>query len=88
MTTRLDDIILKHMFKIRRVVNQYQKVADTCMIPNPAVKCKKNLEFALWKRLCFGPWRFSFLKVSFNCVFQWKKTIQYWNKWSPTFSAS
>ena len=88
MTARLDDIILKHVFKIRRVVNQYQEVADTCMIRNLAVKCKNILEFALWKRLSFGPWRFSFLKVSFSRVLQWKKTIQYWNKWSPTFSAS
>ena len=47
MIARLDDIILKHMFKIRRVVDKHQEVADTCnMIPNPAVKCKKILEFA------------------------------------------
>ena len=47
MIAHLDDIILKHMFKIRRVVNQYQEVAETCIIPNLAVKCKKILEFAL-----------------------------------------
>ena len=75
MIARLDDIILKHMFKTRRVVNQYQEVADTCMIPNLAVKCKKILEFALWKPLCFGPWPFSFLKVGFNNKKK-KKTIQ------------
>ena len=69
MIARLDDIILKHMFKIRRAVDKHQEVADTCnMIAIPAMKCKKILEFASWKPLCFGPCRFSFLEISFNCV--------------------